>query len=600
MRGHAEVRMWDPLRTSQGYPDASNSPPPARARAPLQTQQKFLSVWEAPDAMGAAWVYLDACVLVRRTHRFRLHHGPPDFSEHHHPPPPHHHKRPPMKRPPPMLEEQRLWDSRKAEVRETFKHAWKGYMDRAFPSDELSSVSGGKSDRFNGWSVTLFDSLSTMWIMNLRDEFAEAVKNVKNQRFNNARPDPNVPFFETVIRYLGGTLSAYALSGDERLLHLADDLGTVLVPAFNGTKTGLPTFSVNVKSGVINQGGTCLFAEATTCQLEFKYLAKLTSKKEYYHGVQRAMEVFYKEDPSNGLFAERYNTADGTPASTHYTIGATSDSGYEYFLKQYILTGDIQARDQYIKSANGIINNLIHITPTRGLLYVGILDRGAVSPVFEHLVCFLPGTLLLGAAVLHPHLTAEERQMHEWAAHGLAHTCYVSYADQKTGLGPERMTMEPGGRWVDAVREWREGGGRGAPPGLQEGGPESVKEKRDYTNLDGRYLLRPETVESIFYMWRITGDPKWRDRAYEIYRAIERHTRTELGYASVNDVDSLTGGQMDEMPSFFLAETLKYLYLIFDDVDSISLDRWVFNTEAHPLPIFSWTEKEKADLGILP
>jgi mannosyl-oligosaccharide alpha-1,2-mannosidase len=133
--------------------------------------------------------------------------GPPDFRDMPpHPPPPHHHKRPPMKRPPPMLEEQRLWDSRKAEVRETFKHAWKGYMDRAFPSDELSSVSGGKSDRyvvvyfiyavqkingshsrFNGWSVTLFDSLSTMWIMNLRDEFAEAVKNVKNQRFNNAR-----------------------------------------------------------------------------------------------------------------------------------------------------------------------------------------------------------------------------------------------------------------------------------------------------------------------------------------------------------------------------------------------------------------------------
>lgn len=131
--------------------------------------------------------------------------APQDFSEIPHSPS-HPHKRPPMKRPPPTLKEQRLWDSKNAQVRETFKHAWKGYMGRAFPSDELSSVSGAKSDRyvvvyfiysfqningshsrFNGWSVTLFDSLSTMWIMNLRDEFAEAVKNVKGQRFDSAR-----------------------------------------------------------------------------------------------------------------------------------------------------------------------------------------------------------------------------------------------------------------------------------------------------------------------------------------------------------------------------------------------------------------------------
>ncbi|KAF9474075.1 seven-hairpin glycosidase [Pholiota conissans] len=524
--------------------------------------------------------------------------APPEFSEF--PPAPgmHPHKRPPMKRPPPTPEEQRVWDTKKVEVRDTFMHAWKGYKTRAFPNDELSTVTGAKTNRFNGWSVTLFDSLSTMWIMNLRDEFAEAVKSVKGQRFDSAKPSPDVPFFETVIRYLGGTLSAYALSGDENILRLADDLGKVLVPAFNGTKTGLPTFSVNVQNGNINQGGSCLFAEATSCQLEFKYLAKLTSKKEYYQGAQRAMEVFYKENPPNGLFAERYNTEDGTPISTHYTVGATSDSGYEYFLKQWILSGDEQAREQYRKSANGIIKNLIHITPNRGLMYVGIMDRDNISPIFEHLVCFLPGTLMLGVTVLD--LTPEERELHEWAAHGLAYTCYISYADQATGLGPERLAMVPGERWVDKIAEWRAQGGHGPPPGILESGPQSDKDRRDYTNLDGRYLLRPETVESLFYMWRITGDPKWRDRAYEIYQAIEKYTRTELGYASVNNVDSTTGGNMDEMPSFFLAETLKYLYLIFDDVDNISLNRWVFNTEAHPLPMLFWTEKERQTLGISP
>lgn len=153
-----------------------------------------------------------------------------------------------------------------------------------------------------------------------------------------------------------------------------------------------------------------------------------------------------------------------------------------------------------IKSANGIIKNLVYITPNRGLMYVGIMDRDIVSPVFEHLVCFLPGTLMLGVTVLD--LTAEERQLHEWAAHGLAYTCYISYADQATGLGPERLAMTPGEKWVDKVAEWRAKGSRGAPPGLLETGPQSVKEKRDYTNLDGRYLLRPEVCQ-LFHSYLV-------------------------------------------------------------------------------------------------
>jgi mannosyl-oligosaccharide alpha-1,2-mannosidase len=250
--------------------------------------------------------------------------------------------------PPPTFEDQEIWDSRKLEVREAFKHAWTGYNTRAFPSDELLAVSGGKSDkyvvalpfpfdaphgfylRYNGWSVTLFDSLDTMWIMGLRDEFHDAVKSIKGSHFNatkvrssasiyffqainsEAQPNHYAPFFETTIRYLGGCLSAYALSGEQTLLDLADELGQLLIPAFTGTESGLPAYSVNVEtydftlwflfcppdlptsydprssSGkILADGGksTVLFAEATTCQLEFKYLAKLTGKKEYYERV---------------------------------------------------------------------------------------------------------------------------------------------------------------------------------------------------------------------------------------------------------------------------------------------------------------------------
>ncbi|KAF9483729.1 seven-hairpin glycosidase [Pholiota conissans] len=469
------------------------------------------------------------------------------------------------------------WSRRRDEVKEGFKHAWKGYKERAFPSDELLPMSGGKIDKFNGWSVTLFDSLDTMWIMGLEEEFARAIQ----------KPSNFVPFFETVIRYLGGSLSAYALSKDPVLLNLADTLGQVLLPAFNGTETGLPGSSVNVQTREV------LFAEATSCQLEFKYLAKLTGKKKYYEKVQHAMDVFYKADPPNGLFADRFFTDNGTPASPHLTAGATADSGYEYLLKQWILSADEQAKKQYIKSANGIIKTLIHVTPKRGLMYIGDYDTNykMILHRLEHLSCYLPGTLALGVAFVD--MTPEEKELHQWAAEGLAYTCYISYADQQSGLGPDSMNMPLNGKnWVEELQKWKSSGRIGKPPGLGEPGPEKVYGNRDYGVIDSHYLLRPETVESIFYMWRLTGDKKWRERGYEIFQAIEKHTRTEYAYASVIGVDG-PPFQVDNMPSYFLAETLKYLYLLFDDTSVIPLDKWVFNTEAHPLPIFSWTETER-------
>lgn len=96
-----------------------------------------------------------------------------------------------------------------------------------------------------------------------------------------------------------------------------------------------------------------------------------------------------------------------------------------------------------------------------------------------------------------------------------------------------------------------------------------------------------ETVESYFIMWRTTHEQKYRDWAWEAFQAIEKHCRLESGYSGLLDVDSLNGGHDDLQQSFFLAETLKYLYLIFTDDDVISLDKYVFNTEAHPFGIIN-------------
>lgn len=105
------------------------------------------------------------------------------------------------------------------------------------------------------------------------------------------------------------------------------------------------------------------------------------------------------------------------------------------------------------------------------------------------------------------------------------------------------------------------------------------------------YILRPETVETYFYLWRLTHDQKYRDWAWEATQAIENHCRTEHGYAGIRDVYNANSAKDDVQQSYFLSETLKYLYLIFCDDSVLPLEKWVFNTEAHPLPILDHIPK---------
>lgn len=145
-----------------------------------------------------------------------------------------------------------------------------------------------------------------------------------------------------------------------------------------------------------------------------------------------------------------------------------------------------------IKSANGIINNLVYVTPNRGLMYAGDIDNKKFSPRHQHLTCYLPGMLMLGVSVLQFDLTETEKEHHKWVAEGLAYTCYISYRDQQSNLGPEILGMVTGKRWIDDVTAWKASGRVGNPPGLSEPPAEKDKTKRDYSNWDSKYMLRPE------------------------------------------------------------------------------------------------------------
>jgi mannosyl-oligosaccharide alpha-1,2-mannosidase len=157
-----------------------------------------------------------------------------------------------------------------------------------------------------------------------------------------------------------------------------------------------------------------------------------------------------------------------------------------------------------IKSATGIINNLVYQTRTRGLLYAGDIAHGSLDHRLEHLSCYLPGILALGAHTLSDtELPPKEKEIHRWAAHGLAYTCAVSYADQESGLGPDQMKMRGDGRrWMEVVDEWESGGRRGGeiPPGMGEPEPEKDSGKRDYyTPYPNSYFLRPEVRIFLFF-----------------------------------------------------------------------------------------------------
>ncbi|KAF9645503.1 glycoside hydrolase family 47 protein [Thelephora ganbajun] len=533
------------------------------------------------------------------------------------------------------------WAARANAVKQAFAHAYHGYEAYAFPEDELLPLTNSSEMKFNGWGVTVFDSLDTMILMGFDEEFKRALDLVKKTKFVR-KMDEYAPFFETVIRYLGGLMSAYALSKEPVLLEKADELARVLSPVFN-TETGFPYYAVNPISGSIRGPDFGILAEIASFQLEYTAVAQASKKKEYYEKVARVNAALATGNltSTGGMFPKSWSLKTGQVYDQELSVGAAADSAHEYTLKQYLLTGrtDKASLELYLKLTTFVINNLLYLSPTRHMLYVTSLHvtHGSPSGVLEHLSCFFPGLLALGAHLLPlddlsslgidylglaANLSSRDREgytilskynlrkLHMWAAKGLTETCYLTYADQPSGLGPEEILFVSGGvRWMKVMEQWRERGGRGPIPGLGKKEPvvipsyDSETQYKKHVQMDywvrtGAYLLRPETVESLYLLWRTTGEYRWRDYAWRIFESIEKYTKTESGYASVKIEGNGNVVKENEMPSFFLAETLKYLYLAFVDRDPIDLEKWVFNTEAHPLPVFEWTAEEKSLFGI--
>ncbi|KAK0467187.1 glycoside hydrolase family 47 protein [Desarmillaria tabescens] len=485
-----------------------------------------------------------------------------------------------------------VWDERARQVKRAFLHAYHGYERYAAPHDELKPVSTGYKDNFNGWGVSIFDSLDTMVLLGLEGEYERARSYVEKTQFELAE-HTFVPYFETTIRYLGGLLSTYALNQDPMLLKRADELAKKLDPVFN-TPSKLALFGVNPSTGEVVGPDIGILAEMATLQLEYTYLAKATGNRAHWE--RRYLQPDLRQ--TGGMFPIGWNLTTGQPHDTHLS----------YLLKQYLLTAktDKANLEMYIRATTHIITNLMYISPTRHLLYVTDTTtptheaQGTPTHVFEHLSCFLPGLFALGAhtlplddldsmgvnlwtwlqrvtsAMLEMDIEGSSsynlKELHMWAAEGLAQTCWLTYADMRTGLGPDETHMRAsvhsvlgeGHLWMDSMDRWKQSGARGIPPGVGDKPPVIYTEQqrlrggpggRDYAIKKPGYLLRPETIESLYIMWRVTGDAKWRERGWRIFEAIERHTKTPYGYASIKSVEVVPPPKDDDMPSYFLAET---------------------------------------------
>ncbi len=413
------------------------------------------------------------------------------------------------------------------QVKTEFVHAWDGYKKYAWGNDDLKPL----SKSFHNWYaepllMTPVDALDTMYLMGMKSEADKTRKYITDTlKFDK---DIYVQNFEITIRILGGLLSNYQITGDKKLLAMADDLGTRLLPVFD-SPTGLPYKYVNLKTGK-TRGEVTNPAETGTLLIEFGTLSKLTGKPIYYEKAKRALVETYNRRSPIGLVGTNINVETGKWTNTDSHVSAEIDSYYEYLLKCWKLFGDKECKQMWDESIAAINKNLAD--EVNGGLWYGHADMATgkrTETTTGALDAFFPAVLSLSGDL--PRAKRLQDSMFKmWRVHGIEPEVY----NYKTGK------VEHAG-----------------------------------------YPLRPEIVESTYYLYQYTKDPKYLAMGKQMWDDFVKYCRTDVGYAHLKS--AVTKQKSDAMQSFLFAETFKYFYLLFAPEKTLDFKNVVFNTEAHPI-----------------
>ncbi|HSL55436.1 MAG TPA: glycoside hydrolase family 47 protein [Pyrinomonadaceae bacterium] len=421
-----------------------------------------------------------------------------------------------------------------AEVKAEFLHAWNGYKKYAWGHDDLKPLSKTHHDWYpQPLLMTPVDALDTMILMDLDDE----ATTTKQYILNNLSFDKDIEVqnFEITIRLLGGLLTNYQLTGDKRFLNLAEDLGNRLLPVFN-SPTGMPYRYVNLKTGKVSKPISNP-AETGTLIVEFGTLSRLTGKPVFFEKAKRALVETYNRRSKIGLVGEWINVETGEWTNTDSHISGAIDSYYEYLLKCSLLFGDNDCKRMWNGSITAINKYLADELRADGevQLWYGHADMNTGArraTTYGALDAFFPAVLALSGDLKRAK-RLQDSAFRMW-----------KYA----GIEPE------------------------------------VFDYRAQKITSPAYHLRPEIIESTYYLYRYTKDEKYLWMGERLWRDFVKHCRTDDAYAALKSVETME--KSDTMQSFLFAETFKYFYLLFAPASTIDFERVIFNTEAHPIRKF--------------
>lgn len=438
-------------------------------------------------------------------------------------------------------------------VREMFHHAYTGYMEHAFPKDQLAPQSCRAYRRktadfhMGNYALTLVESLSTLAVMGEAAKFQQAVDWLSaNLEWRSVE----VSVFEANIRVLGGLLSAHMLASDPTLglypgydgdlLRLATELGEILLTAFNAKE--IPATRINLHSRKTSGSSLVNLAAGTTFLLEFGVLSRLTGDSRFEVAAERAVDFFWgKRSPLNLVGSlMKWSTGEWVrdPNVTSAGVGSGSDSFYEYLLKYYILSGDSKYWDMWNEAYQSILRYI-----KNDHWYIDVdMDTGRPSRNWvDTFQAFFPSLMVLAGDV--------ENATHMFAAY---HSMWQHY-----GFIPE------------------------------------VYKHRTQELHQGNYPLRPELPESTWYLYYATRDDYYLQVGKEIVESLQRHCRARCGFAAIAHVTNRR--TEDQMDSFFISETLKYLYLLFDEDNFANKGNYIFNTEGHFFPVTPAVQKAEEE-----